>query len=101
MLTKAWAIEYAKYKIRVNCVCPGIVETDMTQPYLENEIDRSMAVAEHPIGRIGVPEECCKGYTLPCFRGFFVDYRCNFTHRWESHHKIITLIKLIEPNLRL
>jgi dihydroanticapsin dehydrogenase len=60
LLTKAWAIEYAKYKIRVNCVCPGIVETDMTQPYLENEVDRSMAVAEHPIGRIGMPEDVAK-----------------------------------------
>jgi len=60
LLTKAWAIEYAKYKIRVNCVCPGIVETDMTQPYLGNEIDRSMAIAEHPIGRIGVPEDVAK-----------------------------------------
>ena len=60
LLTKAWAIEYAKYKIRVNCVCPGIVETDMTLPYLGNEIDRSMAVAEHPIGRIGMPEDVAK-----------------------------------------
>ena len=60
LLTKAWAIEYAKYKIRVNCVCPGIVETDMTQPYLGNEIDRSMAIAEHPIGRIGIPEDVAK-----------------------------------------
>ena len=60
LLTKAWAIEYAKYKIRVNCVCPGIVETDMTQPYLGNEIDRSMAIAEHPIGRIGIPEDDAK-----------------------------------------
>ena len=60
LLTKAWAIEYAKYKIRVNCVCPGIVETDMTQPYLGNEVDRSMAVAEHPIGRIGMPEDVAK-----------------------------------------
>ena len=60
LLTKAWAIEYAKYKIRVNCVCPGIVETDMTKPYLENDIDRSMAVAEHPIGRIGMPEDIAK-----------------------------------------
>ena len=57
LLTKAWAIEYAKYKIRVNCVCPGIVETDMTKPWLGNEADRAMAVAEHPIGRIGIPED--------------------------------------------
>jgi NAD(P)-dependent dehydrogenase (short-subunit alcohol dehydrogenase family) len=60
LLTKAWAIEYFKYKICVNCVCPGIVETDMTRSYLGNEIDRSMAVAEHPIGRIGVPEDVVK-----------------------------------------
>ena len=56
-LTRALAIEYAKYKIRVNCVCPGIVETDMTEPYLRTEADRAMAVAEHPIGRIGMPDD--------------------------------------------
>ena len=60
LLTKAWAIEYAKYKIRVNCVCPGIVETDMTKPYLGTDAERSMADAEHPIGRIGVPEDVAK-----------------------------------------
>ena len=57
MLTKAWAIEYAKHKIRVNCVCPGIVETDMTRPYLMTESDMAMAISEHPIGRIGDPDD--------------------------------------------
>jgi len=60
LLTKEWAVEYAKHKIRVNCVCPGIVETDMTSPWLESEADRAMAVAEHPIGRIGMPEDVAK-----------------------------------------
>jgi len=60
LLTKAWAVEYAKYRIRVNCVCPGIVETDMTSPYLQTEADRAMAIAEHPIGRIGMPEDVAK-----------------------------------------
>ena len=60
LLTKAWAVEYAKYKIRVNCVCPGIVETNMTKPFLESEVDRAMAIAEHPIGRIGTPEDVAK-----------------------------------------
>ncbi len=36
-LTKAWAVEYAKYKIRINCVCPDIVETDMTEHTLERK----------------------------------------------------------------
>jgi dihydroanticapsin dehydrogenase len=60
LLTKAWAVEYAKYKIRVNCVCPGIIETDMTKPWLENDADRAMAVAEHPIGRIGMPNDVAR-----------------------------------------
>jgi len=60
LLTKAWAIEYAKYKIRVNCVCPGIVETDMTKPFLGSEVDMAMAIADHPIGRIGKPEDVAK-----------------------------------------
>ncbi len=57
LLTKAWAIEYARYKIRINCVCPGVVETDMTLPYLKTESDRAITVADHPIGRIGLPED--------------------------------------------
>jgi len=60
LLTKAWALEYAKWKIRVNCVCPGVVETDMTKPYLSTKSDRDMATAEHPIGRIGTPEDVAK-----------------------------------------
>ena len=60
LLTKAWAIEYAKSKIRVNCVCPGIVETDMTKPFLDSEPARKMAAAEHPIGRIGTTNDVAK-----------------------------------------
>lgn len=57
LLTKAWAIEYAKYKIRVNCVCPGVVETDMTLQYLATTSDRKIIELEHPIGRIGTVDD--------------------------------------------
>ena len=59
-LTKCWALEYSKDKIRVNCICPGVVDTDMTKPFLKTDKDREFMDSEHPIGRIGQPEEVAK-----------------------------------------
>lgn len=57
VLTQCWSLEYAKDKIRVNCVCPGVVNTDMTKPFLKTEKDREFMDNDHPLGRIGEPEE--------------------------------------------
>jgi dihydroanticapsin dehydrogenase len=60
VLTKCWALEYAKDKIRINCICPGVVDTDMTKQFLKNQKEIEFMNNEHPLGRIGQPEEIGK-----------------------------------------
>ena len=60
LLTKCSALEYANEKIRVNCICPGVVDTDMSKPFLKTQKDRDFMNNEHPIGRIGEPNEIAK-----------------------------------------
>ncbi|MBW2368183.1 MAG: glucose 1-dehydrogenase [Deltaproteobacteria bacterium] len=54
-LTKVAAFEYARLGIRINAVCPGVVETPMSQK-LPDET-RQMLLGMHPVGRFGKPEE--------------------------------------------
>jgi NAD(P)-dependent dehydrogenase (short-subunit alcohol dehydrogenase family) len=55
-LTKAAAREYSARGIRVNCVCPGFVLTDMTKGRFDAETEAALA-AQHPIGRFADPAE--------------------------------------------
>ncbi|MSQ11499.1 MAG: glucose 1-dehydrogenase [Dehalococcoidia bacterium] len=56
-LTKANAIQLARNKIRVNSVHPGVIETPMTAEFLKDPVMRERMLKEHPIGRIGKPED--------------------------------------------
>ena len=51
------AATYARYKIRVNCVAPGLTRTPLTQALTKNETSLKMSAALHPLGRIGEPDE--------------------------------------------
>ena len=54
-LTRSLALELAPSRIRVNCVAPGCIETDMVR--VLGEETREMLVEETPIGRLGTPED--------------------------------------------
>lgn len=57
-LTKTAAVEYARKNIRVNAVCPAIIDTEMfRRANVADAKHVNMAVAAHPIGRIGTAEE--------------------------------------------
>ena len=54
-LTRSLALEVAPSGIRVNCVAPGCIETDMVR-VLGPEA-RDMLIGETPLGRLGTPED--------------------------------------------
>ena len=73
LFTKSTALEFGRkgYKIRVNSIHPGLIETDMGQQTFAmrarqqgtNDTDkaRQATLALHPIGRLGVADDIAKG----------------------------------------
>jgi NAD(P)-dependent dehydrogenase (short-subunit alcohol dehydrogenase family) len=61
LLTKCMAIDHGHENIRVNAICPGFVETDLTAAVIGQAPDpaavRRERTAAHPIGRLGRPED--------------------------------------------
>lgn len=64
-LTKAMALDYARKNIRVNCVCPGPIETKMLTSFFDrqqlNQIGEMV-----PLGRVGKPEEVASVILFLC-----------------------------------
>jgi NAD(P)-dependent dehydrogenase (short-subunit alcohol dehydrogenase family) len=56
-LTKAAALDYASADIRVNALAPGLVQTPMTQGWLDDPAMRATVVAASQLGRPAQPEE--------------------------------------------
>ncbi len=69
-LTKSAAIEYAKKKIRVNAVCPAVIDTDMFRRAYEADPRKAeFAAAMHPVGRVGTVEEIAAAVLYLCSDG--------------------------------
>ncbi|MEN6411604.1 MAG: SDR family NAD(P)-dependent oxidoreductase [Veillonellales bacterium] len=68
IFTKALALELARYNVRVNCVCPGDIDTPLLKQQLAMAPNRDACLKEmasvYPLGRIGRPEEIA---TVICF----------------------------------
>jgi len=63
-LTKAMALDHAREGIRVNCICPAIVETELVQGLFSSEADpealRQVRREQIPLGRMGQPEDVAR-----------------------------------------
>jgi NAD(P)-dependent dehydrogenase (short-subunit alcohol dehydrogenase family) len=56
-MTRAMALDHAAENIRVNCICPGIVETEMVASFNMDPAARKQRLAMHPLGRFGQPHD--------------------------------------------
>jgi Dehydrogenases with different specificities (related to short-chain alcohol dehydrogenases) len=66
-LTKTAALEYAKQGIRVNSVCPGVIQTPLIEPVMKSNPQMMEAmVAMEPVGRLGKPEEIAESVVWLC-----------------------------------
>jgi len=58
--TKSLAFEVAKYGIRVNCICPGIIKTELNRSIMEQPETLAKVLPKIPQGRVGMPEDIAK-----------------------------------------
>ena len=56
-LTRNMALDYARFQIRVNCVCPGFTRTAMAKALLLDPERQGRLVGMHPLGRLGTPAD--------------------------------------------
>ena len=56
-LTKALAVEWAEYNIRVNQVSPGYIETPLTDLTLANPVYKEKLISRTPLKRLGLPRD--------------------------------------------
>lgn len=56
-LSRALAIEWARYNVRVNAICPGWIETDLTRPYMQDQKTVEAGLRQIPVRRFGKPED--------------------------------------------
>lgn len=69
-LTKSAALEYAARGIRINAVCPGIIETPIVSRMLKREPEAmDILMKDQPIGRLGRPEEIASAVLWLCSPG--------------------------------
>ena len=65
-LTKSAALETAKNGIRVNAVCPAVIETPMGERLFGEPEFKKFALSLHPIGRFGQPTEVAEAVLWMC-----------------------------------
>ena len=62
-LTKAMAVDYGSYNIRINCICPGMIKNERVKNRLQKAAAKGtleQILADFPLHRIGEPEDAAR-----------------------------------------
>ena len=97
-LARAMAIDHGPEGVRVNCICPGWIETAMSQPFLEeNPEGRGVCRQNRSNGAHRSTRRCRRGGTVPCERCVAVCHRSRLyrRRRLDSRHDKGTSIDLM------
>ena len=70
LLTRSMAVDYGPHNVRVNCLCPGMIQTPMTAPLQDSGLRpcSTGSRAQHLLGRCGQPEEVAACRAVPGLR---------------------------------
>jgi NAD(P)-dependent dehydrogenase (short-subunit alcohol dehydrogenase family) len=65
-LTRSLAAEWGPHGIRVNCICPGPIDTPMNQPWLTDSDKAGYLLGNIPLGRVAAPREIAAAAYFLC-----------------------------------
>ena len=57
MLTRTWAREFGRWNVRVNGIAPGLIKTDFSRYFWDDEKRREKLVGDQPLQRLGQPSD--------------------------------------------
>jgi NAD(P)-dependent dehydrogenase (short-subunit alcohol dehydrogenase family) len=98
MLTKSMAMDYAEYGIRVNCICPGGVDTPLVRSAMEHlsgeerERTRRISARMHLVNRPAQPEEIAAVALFLCSddASFITGQAIIADGGWTAGHRVVT-----------
>ena len=93
LMTKNMALDYASQGIRVNCLCPGLIDTPLTEQLREPELKpvRDAMESWHAMGRTGKPDEVasCALFLASDDASFVTGHALVVDGGWTAGHRVV------------